>query len=275
MVVCSISGCGRDAKKRGLCNKHYLHVKRKGELEMHVGPGRGHHAPPERLSCPGVTACGKTESARGLCNACYQKRRAVGLLAKVPIVNAGKKCAASGCANPAQAGGYCQTHYTRFLKYGDPLGVAPKKTGGVCSTEGCGGVVIASGLCSKCYSNVKRHGDVHTRSAWFNRRNEKIIDSSGYVLVYVKGHSNATRSSRVPEHRYVMSQFLDRPLRKNENVHHKNGDKTDNRIENLELWVTSQPPGQRPLDLLRWAREIIKTYVQDEAKLNKLEYRNQ
>ena len=47
----------------------------------------------------------------------------------------------------------------------------------------------------------------------------------------------------------------------NENVHHLNGDRADNRIENLELWSKSQPPGQRVKDKLAWARELIEMYA--------------
>ncbi len=36
-------------------------------------------------------------------------------------------------------------------------------------------------------------------------------------------------------HRYVMEQFIGRPLKRNEHIHHKNGDQKDNRIENLEI----------------------------------------
>ena len=59
-----------------------------------------------------------------------------------------------------------------------------------------------------------------------------------------------------------MSGKLGCPLRNNETVHHKNGNTLDNRPENLELWVTWQPSGQRVQDLVAWAREILVDYGQ-------------
>lgn len=65
---------------------------------------------------------------------------------------------------------------------------------------------------------------------------------------------------RVTEHQIIMEGVLGRELLPGENVHHKNGVRDDNRPENLELWVVSQPPGQRPEDLVAWAHEILRRY---------------
>lgn len=57
-----------------------------------------------------------------------------------------------------------------------------------------------------------------------------------------------------------MSWMLNRWIARHEQVHHRNGVRSDNRPENLELWLVHQPAGQRVSDLLGWAHEIIATY---------------
>lgn len=80
-----------------------------------------------------------------------------------------------------------------------------------------------------------------------------IVSREGY-----RRHWNGERY--VMEHRTVMEAKLGRALLPGENVHHINGVPDDNRPENLELWATMQPTGQRVTDLVAWAHEILARY---------------
>jgi hypothetical protein len=142
-------------------------------------------------------------------------------------------CKVIDCKNKYHCKDFCATHYKRWVQTGNPL-MTPS------------GREIVGG--------TKR--SIRTVSG-------KSVTSFGYILLTKEaagGHPNSQANGRILEHILVMAEYLGRPLYEHENVHHLNGVRSDNRIENLELWSKSQPPGQRVKDKIAWAREILATY---------------
>lgn len=99
------------------------------------------------------------------------------------------------------------------------------------------------------------------------------LSSDGYV-VRSKQYREGGRLIRLhqSEHRVVWEE-IHGPLLPGQNIHHKNGVRHDNRPENLELWDTTQPKGQRVEDKLAFAREMFEryaefgeTWVQDKSR---------
>lgn len=95
------------------------------------------------------------------------------------------------------------------------------------------------------------------RKAW---PGSGYLTKQGYMTYKRKGHPCADKNGRCQEHHLVMYEHLGRPLKDGEEVHHKNGIRNDNRIENLELWSKSHPPGQRVEDKLKWCIEFLTQY---------------
>ena len=105
--------------------------------------------------------------------------------------------------------------------------------------------------CRSCYSQ-----------AWDKNPNWKggeITHSKGYLMVRMP-FSAGTKTKYKFHHVLVMENHLGRELTKAENVHHINGVRDDNRIQNLELWIRPQPTGVRVEDAVAWAREVIALY---------------
>lgn len=175
-----------------------------------------------------------------------------------------KKCRIEGCTGTYKSGGWCHAHYERKLRYGDPLaGRAPyQPLSENCKVDGCEKRPVAKCMCSGHYSLFRKYGDpTKAKYKWHARGKSQWHEcTTGYIWRYAPGDPNATANSYVYQHRSVMSEMIGRPLRTNETVHHINGDRKDNRPENLELWVKSQPAGQRVKDLVNWAKQILDDY---------------
>ncbi len=126
-------------------------------------------------------------------------------------------------------------------------------------TESCEAKVAARGLCKRHYERERYAGRLNSYAVLPTEIREqpigtRVVNDQGYVKIKIE------TGRFVPEHRHVMEQHLGRPLLVGkETVHHKNGIRNDNRLENLELWVKAQPAGQRIEDLIAY----VTTYHRD------------
>lgn len=137
-----------------------------------------------------------------------------------------KKCSIENCNSPHFSKGYCNAHYHRLNRYGDPLGGEGRGVKG------------------------KRRGILKLKG--------ENITSGGYKKIRVEDGDN--KVIWMLEHRYEMEKKLGRKLYPNENVHHKDGNKLNNDIDNLELWIKPQPNGIKVEDAIVWAKKILERY---------------
>lgn len=166
-----------------------------------------------------------------------------------------KLCTVEGCEKPHKASGLCGMHHERKRRNGTTEAKNTWRPGDTpCLHDGCDRLTRGGAL-GYCRMRVKKHGrsDVVMHKAGPIGGCPGWLNKDGYRIIYRDG-------KQIGEHRWVMEQHLGRKLLLEENVHHKNGQRADNRIENLELWTTMQPCGKRPEDLLAFAREVFALY---------------
>ena len=210
--------------------------------------------------------CENPHLSRGWCGKHYKQHKKAGHFSPERIK--ASLCGHEGCLRKHYSRGLCEAHSKQRKngRYPSPIVIrAPR--GSVhsqkCTVAGCDHRQYAKGLC-KGHNVAKSRG---RELVPLRKRRPYLVPllnpRTGYEEIYVPNLRGSGRGRRIHYHRYVMELHLGRPLVEKENVHHINGVRDDNRVENLELWSSSQPSGQRVSDKLAWAREIIALY--DEA----------
>jgi HNH endonuclease/NUMOD4 motif len=196
-------------------------------------------------------------------------------------------CSIEDCGRPARTRGWCGRHYQRWCNHGDPLCL--KQVRGTCSAEGCDKAHLTHGLCSKHWERRRRAelrptptpldlpgerwaavpgwehlyevsdgGRVRTiartiqyitgRDHYYAARILAGSDFQGYRTV-----SLGSRADSVPHrvHRLVLGAFVG-PCPEGMECRHLNGDRADNRLENL-AWGT---PHENGMDRLRHGTDV-------------------
>ena len=209
--------------------------------------------------------CGKPIRTKksGLCTTHYAKDRT----AKLEADPNSKRCRLEYCNRVHDSKGLCYQHREQLrngLELTPIKEIAPYGTNDtVCMMVECNRPTDALMLCHQHYKNFVKNGRDKEKLKPIGRTTTpdlRHVSSKGYVAVVNPSSPYVEGKRKVLEHRMVMADHLKRPLTGAENVHHRNGIRHDNRIENLELWHKAQPCGQRVTDKMQWAKEFLNEY---------------
>lgn len=258
---CSIEGCERDVFGRGWCTMHYNRWRRDGDTGP-VESLRSHEFSTSGLCM--VEGCEQPIHAVRLCNRHLKRFREhgdPGPAESLRANNQGNPCKVTDCGRAAQKRGYCSMHYLRQRQSGDPGEATPRRLlpppDGICTADGCREPARHKQLCPMHASRLRKRGDLGGPAREKGKKGEgRHLTEKGYVMV-----PRPDGGRYILEHRLVMERVLGRSLLPDENVHHRNGIRDDNRSENLELWVKPQACGQRVGDLVDWVIEMYPEYV--------------
>ena len=152
-------------------------------------------------------------------------------------------------------------------------------------TRATGGRTIKCKMCGKEFhvpgTRFRRSNPAYcSKGCHYSDRNptaglRKI--EKGYVVISAPNHpvvkarmARGSYNTYIKEHRLVMEKHLGRYLERHESVHHKNGVRDDNRIENLERWLVPQLAGQRVEDLRTENERLRKQVSELESKKEKI-----
>jgi hypothetical protein len=204
--------------------------------------------------------CDRAAYARGLCGRHYKQVQRHGA---VQSEQGTRPCAVDGCGRQAVTRGWCHGHYLRWRRTGrlDPDRPLVRARHSTCSVPGCVQRMHGREFCRTHLRRLTVLGDpapdlpVRTPAddGWLTHGYRGVVVPED--LRHLTGGNAHTL-----EHRLVMAVLLGRALVDGESVHHRNGDRLDNRPENLELWSSRQPAGQRAEDKLTFAYELLALY---------------